>query len=134
MRVVLALGWYFPDPVGGTEVYVRGLAARLVRAGAEVSIAAPTDGGSPERYVHEGVPVHRYPVPTDPTPAEIAGIERPRHLDRWEAILDAVDPDVVDFHSFTRGIGLPHVRAAAERGTRVVLTLHVASVVCPRGT
>jgi len=45
-----------------------------------------------------------------------------------------VDPDVVDFHSFTRGIGLPHVRAAAERGTRVVLTLHVASVVCPRGT
>ena len=41
MKIVHLLGWYFPDSVGGTEVYVEGLCRRLRAAGHEVLIAAP---------------------------------------------------------------------------------------------
>ena len=41
MKIVHLLGWYFPDSVGGTEVYVEGLCKRLQDAGHEVLIAAP---------------------------------------------------------------------------------------------
>jgi glycosyltransferase involved in cell wall biosynthesis len=134
VRVLLALGWYFPDPVGGTETYVRGLARRLPGAGLDVAIAAPRDGGAPERYTHEGVLVFRYPVAIHPTTDELRGIGRPRRLDEWEGILEEVRPDLVDFHSFTRGLGMPHMAAARAFGARVVLTVHLPGLVCPRGT
>ena len=41
MKIVHLLGWYFPDSVGGTEVYVEGLCRRLRAAGHDVLIAAP---------------------------------------------------------------------------------------------
>ena len=65
MRVVQALGWYFPESIGGTEVYVAGLSRRLCAAGADVAIVAPDPAAAQERfYEHEGVPVYRYPVPS----------------------------------------------------------------------
>lgn len=134
MRVLLAVGWYFPDAVGGTEVYVRGLASRLQRAGLEVTIAAPKDGGQPVRYVHRGVTVFRFPVAANPSRTELRGLERPPEFEVWEQILQEAVPHVVDFHSFTRGLGLPHLRAAAERGAAVVLTVHAPGFVCARGT
>src|SRR4051812_37654076 len=58
MRIVHLLGWYFPDSVGGTEVYVEGLCRRLQEAGHEVSIAAPDSHRvAPAQYDYHGVPV-----------------------------------------------------------------------------
>src|ERR1035441_3164225 len=63
MKIILALGWYFPDALGGTEVYVNGLAQRLKKRGHEVSVAAPLRGIEESReYEHEGIPVFRYPL------------------------------------------------------------------------
>ena len=68
MRIVHALGWYFPESLGGTEVYVDGLARRLQASGHDVQVAAPRAGGQGlEQGAHAGVPVLRYPIPLRPT-------------------------------------------------------------------
>ena len=39
MKIVQAVGWYFPEGLGGTEIYVAGLCRRLREAGQEVFVA-----------------------------------------------------------------------------------------------
>ena len=68
MRIVQAVAWLYPETLGGTEVYVAGLAQRLRAAGHEVFIAAPDAAHNQERtYQHEGLTVFRYPIPATPT-------------------------------------------------------------------
>src|SRR5207253_10325552 len=68
MKIAHLVGWYFPDSLGGTEVYVEALSRRLRAAGHEVLIAAPdARGAAPEHYEHDGVPVFRYAIPAAPT-------------------------------------------------------------------
>ena len=137
MRVVQALGWYFPESVGGTEVYVAGLSRRLCAAGADVAIAAPDPAAVGERfYEHEGVPVYRYPVPRAPTRAEVQGLVTVRGAERFHAWLRGQRPDVVHVHTFGTGLGLAELRAAKATGARVVATTHSSSLgwVCQRGT
>ena len=57
MRVVHVPFGYFPDPVGGTEVYVAELARGLQSRGIESVVAAPARSLGSERYDHDGVPV-----------------------------------------------------------------------------
>ena len=60
MKILHLVGWYFPDSIGGTEVYVETLCRRLRAAGHEVLIAAPdSHGAAPERYEHDGVRIMR---------------------------------------------------------------------------
>ncbi len=137
MKVLQAVGWYFPTSVGGTEVYVGALAAALRRRGHEVTIAAPEAGAAALRsYRYEGVDVVRYPVPTRPTRAEARGDVASRgaeHLHRWIA---EQRPDIVHLHTFVTGLGMHEVRAARDAGARVIVTPHSASLgfVCQRGT
>ena len=49
---------YFPDPCGGTEVYVRGLAQRLSALGYANAVAAPAAESA--TYEHAGLLVHRF--------------------------------------------------------------------------
>ena len=65
MRVVHVPFGYFPDVVGGTEVYVAQLARDLRAHGVESVIAAPAEGTVAARYEHEGVPVHRFGLSAD---------------------------------------------------------------------
>jgi glycosyltransferase involved in cell wall biosynthesis len=126
VKIVHLLGWYFPDSVGGTEVYVEALCRRLRRAGHDVRIAAPdSHHAAPPDYVHDGVPVLRYPISDTPTRDEayhrvvVRGAER---LHRW---LADERPDVLHLHSFTTGVGLPEIRAAHALGIRVIVTCHL---------
>jgi len=128
VRVLQALGWYFPDSLGGTEVYVKGLAARLQRAGVDVCIVAPRACERVEQYSFEGVQVFRYPD------AAVNGARaRDSHMDHWIDVLDRVDPHIVDFHSLTSGLSLDHLRIVKQRATQAVVTIHVP-LVCQRGT
>lgn len=126
MKIAHLVGWYFPDSVGGTEVYVEGLCRRLRAAGHDVLIAAPdAHHAVPERYVHDGVPVFRYRISDTPTRDEayhrvpVRGAET---LYRW---LSDERPDVLHVHSITTGVGLPEIREAHRLGMRVVLTCHL---------
>lgn len=137
MRIVHVVGWYYPDFLGGTEAYVAGLSARLQAAGEEVWVAAPRQGGvSEERYEHAGTSVYRYPTPLAPTRDECQGRGDVRGAERFHAWLRSLRPDIVHFHSFTTGIGIPELRAARDAGARVVATNHLGSLgfLCQRGT
>lgn len=139
MKVVQALGWYFPESLGGTEVYVAALADRLAQAGAEVAIAAPRprpEAGKLERYEHGGHPVLRYPIPLAPTRDAVQGEVAVRGAELFHEWLRAERPDVVHLHTFVTGLGLAEAEAARAARARVVVTTHASSLgfLCQRGT
>jgi glycosyltransferase involved in cell wall biosynthesis len=131
MKVLLGVPWYFPDSVGGTEVYVRGLAQQLLQRGIDVVVAAPIQGDGPTEYVNEGVRVLRYPAPY----ASSGEIDLNRvEPEAWGELLDRVAPTIVDLHALTSGLELAHLKAARRRNMRTVVTLHIPGVICARGT
>ena len=137
MKIVQALGWYFPESLGGTEVYVAGLCRRLRAAGRDVRVAAPEPGAPGERtYEHDGIPVYRYPVPSRPTRDESQGVRPARGAERFHAWLARERPDVVHVHSFVTGLGLDEIRAAKAAGARVIVTAHTPGLgwLCQRGS
>ncbi|MGE3274098.1 MAG: glycosyltransferase [Vicinamibacterales bacterium] len=136
MRIVLALGWYFPESVGGTEVYVAALARRYRAQGHDVSVTAPLAGlGMPRHGERDGTPVFRYPVPVAPTRDEARGDARARgtgHLDRW---IQDQRPDVLHVHSLVTGLGLAEIERARPHCRALVVTNHLPDLgyVCARG-
>jgi glycosyltransferase involved in cell wall biosynthesis len=126
VKIAHLVGWYFPDSVGGTEVYVEGLCRRLRDAGHDVLVAAPDARHAlPERYVHDRVPVFRYPIPGEPTRDEARHRVPVRGADHLYRFLDDERPDILHLHSFTTGAGLPEIREAARRRIRVIVTCHL---------
>lgn len=133
MRVLHTVGWYFPESSGGTEVYVRALARHLATLGVDSAIAAPASGDSPHDHEVDGVPVHRYVVGA-PDRAELTFGRPHQSFDAFCRWLDTHRPDIYHQHSWTRGCGPAHLQYARDIGLRTVLTVHVPSVICLRGT
>jgi glycosyltransferase involved in cell wall biosynthesis len=136
MKIVQAVGWYYPDSLGGTEIYVASLARQLRRCGHQVLVAAPdTQIAAPRTYEHDGCEVFRYPIPALATREEAQGsvVRGTNHFHRWLADVRA---DVVHVHTFVTGLGLPEVHAAKDAGSRVIATTHASSLgfMCQRGT
>jgi glycosyltransferase involved in cell wall biosynthesis len=129
LKIVHLLGWYFPDSVGGTEVYVEGLCRRLQDAGHEVLIAAPDPRRTaPKQYEYHGVPVFRYPITDQPTRDQAyhrVAMPGVRHLFQW---LANERPDILHVHSIKTGTGLPEFREARRQGIRVIATCHLPSL------
>ncbi|MGC1272195.1 MAG: glycosyltransferase [Planctomycetaceae bacterium] len=136
-RIAHVLGWYFPEALGGTEIYVAGLSHRMQAAGWDVRIAAPLPGEPDGReYEHDGVPVFRYPIPPNPTRDECRGTAPVRGAEVFHCWLGKIQPDIVHFHTFSTGIGPREVTAARESGARVFATTHLPALgyLCQRGT
>jgi glycosyltransferase involved in cell wall biosynthesis len=128
VKIVHLLGWYFPDSVGGTEVYVEALCRRLRAAGHEVLVAAPdAHHAAPERYEHDGVRVFRYQIADTPTRDEVQHRVPVRGAERFYSFLACERPDILHVHSFTTGVGLPEIREARRLGIRVIVTCHLPS-------
>jgi glycosyltransferase involved in cell wall biosynthesis len=123
---------YYPDPVGGTEVYVASL-ARVQRArGRDVAIAAPDD--ATRSYVHDGLAVHRFSTAPKMDLRQLYGEGDPTAEANFAQVLDRVQPDLLHLHAFTSAVsaGLAHV--SRTRGIPVVFTYHTPTVTCCRGT
>jgi glycosyltransferase involved in cell wall biosynthesis len=137
MKIVQAVGWYLPESVGGTEIYVSSLSRALRAAGHDVRIAAPEAGlAAPRTYGYDGFEVFRYPIPAAPTRLEAQGdvlVRGAGHFHRW---LSSARADVVHMHTFVTGLGLQEIRAARDAGSRVFVTTHASSLgfICQRGT
>ncbi len=137
MKIVQAVGWYYPETGGGTEVYVAGLARRLRARGHDVRIVAPDPGGRDERrYEHEGTSVYRFPTPDRLTRDEAQTATVVRGAGRLHAWLRAERPDVVHFHTLVPGLDVHEVAAARATGARIIATTHSSGLghVCARGT
>ena len=137
MTIVQLLGWYFPESLGGTEIYVDGLCRWLRRAGYRALVAAPDAGAAVERrYTHHDIEVYRYPIPAAVTRDEAQGRVPVRGSDQFCAWLRTIRPDVLHVHGLVTGVGLHELHAAAAMGARTVLTNHLPSLgfICRRGT
>jgi glycosyltransferase involved in cell wall biosynthesis len=124
MKIVQALGWYFPESLGGTETYVAALSRNLRALGHEVVVTAPQSGETHRTYEHEGSEVFRYPIPRRPTRAECQGDTLVRGASNLHDWLCKEAPDVFHCHSLVTGLGMREIGAAKDVGARVVLRSH----------
>jgi len=124
---------FYPDPVGGTEVYVKALTRYLKQLGFESMIAAP----GMRDHVNEcqGIRVYRYGLSMKPRNLrELYGKGDALAASSFDGILAAEQPDLLHLHAFTRGVSLRLVRAAKARRIPVVFTYHTPTITCQRGT
>lgn len=132
LRVAHCVGFYFPEKIGGTEVYVRDLASALSDLAVDSCIIAATDRAA-ENYVWADMPVRRYL----PSWADLRGYSSTSGhagLSKFQQLIASEAPDVFHLHSWTRGAGLQHLAQVAQLGIPCVVTVHVPSALCMRGT
>jgi glycosyltransferase involved in cell wall biosynthesis len=131
-RVAHCVGFYFPEGVGGTEVYVHDLRTALLEHSINGYVVAATDK-SYEQYVWQGVPVQRYPSNWASIRDYVAAPTR-AGLSRFQELILKGAPDIFHLHSWTSGAGLRHLSQVAQLGIPCVVTMHVPSALCLRGT
>lgn len=124
---------FYPDPVGGTEVYVYHLARALEAQGVASVIAAP--GAQNETYSYQGLTVHRFAVSERVADlSELYGAGDALAAKNMAAILEREQPTLLHLHSVTRAASLRLVRTAHRFQLPVVFTYHTPTVSCARGT
>jgi len=124
---------FYPDPVGGTEVYAEALARHLQRGGAEAMVVAP--GQRNETYRRDGLLVRRFAALTGtPTLECLYGEGDAQAAGMLGRILDKERPSVVHLHAFTPAVSVRVVREAKKRDIPVIFTYHTPTVSCQRGT
>ncbi len=133
-KILLLSGWYYPDSVGGTEVYVRNLGKELQNLGWQVFVAAPSVDEKEESYVHDGLQVYRYPISKNPSIDEIRGLTPPQYIEFFENWIKQIKPDLAHLHSRTRGCGFYHALLLKQLGIPLFLTIHSADFMCVAGT
>jgi glycosyltransferase involved in cell wall biosynthesis len=134
VRIVHVPFVYFPDVVGGTEIYVAQLARDLKVHGVDSVVAAAVRTPVPVRYDHDGTPVYRFALGAAETVADLYGEGNERAAMSIADILAEVDADVLHLHAFTRAASVRVARAAKRTGARVVFTYHTPTASCVRGT
>ncbi|OYD99139.1 glycosyl transferase group 1 [Nostoc sp. 'Peltigera membranacea cyanobiont' 213] len=133
MRVIQVPFCFYPDSVGGTEVYVEALSRNLQQQGVEVLIAAP--GEVNQSYLYNQLRVRRYAISNQvENLREMYGEGDRQAALEFSRILETEQPDLVHFHAFTSGVSLRLVQAAKQRQIPVVFTYHTPTVSCLRGT
>jgi glycosyltransferase involved in cell wall biosynthesis len=120
---------YWPDAVGGTEIYVAALVRELRELGLESCIAAPgrVEDGSPSSGVF------RWPV-VDPVADAAYGRPDPASALAFRDILSRTKPRIVHLHARTSAVSTLLLREARAVGARTVFTYHSPSASCMRGT
>lgn len=133
MKVIHIPYCFYPDPIGGTEVYVKNLCNSLSKFGIESIIAAPTEGRS-NVYFYEGLKVRRFSVSKKIEDlSDLYGGSDPVSSGIFGKILDEEKPDLVHFHALTYAVSLDLMRESKSRNVPVVFTYHTPTVSCQSG-
>jgi glycosyltransferase involved in cell wall biosynthesis len=123
---------YFPDPCGGTEVYVQDLAQRLSTLGYANAVAAPA--GASATYEHAGLPVHRFATDLRPRLDLAYGVPDEISAESFKTVIAQTQPQIVHLHARTAAVSEKLIDIAHAGGARVVFTYHTPTVSCARGT
>jgi glycosyltransferase involved in cell wall biosynthesis len=123
---------FFPDPSGGTEVYVQGLAVRLSALGHVNAVAAPAAGSS--TYEHAGLQVYRFATDLRPRLDLAYGVADEVAAEGFRIIVAQVRPDIVHLHARTSAVSERLIDIGHALGARVVFTYHTPTASCARGT
>jgi glycosyltransferase involved in cell wall biosynthesis len=122
---------YYPDPVGGTEIYVEQLVQGLSALNIENIVVAP--GKTNECYEHRGVMVQRIPVDNDVRDLNQLYGEGDEEAARFfGTLLHTHQPDIVHLHAYTRIVSARLAQQAQARNIRVVFTYHTPTASCLR--
>jgi glycosyltransferase involved in cell wall biosynthesis len=123
---------YFPDSIGGTEIYVAGLAEALRSLGVHSIVAAP--GGTDAAYDHNDVPVFRFAVDHHANLDHAYGAVDPIAEQSFRVLIARLRPQIVHLHAYGGAVSARLVDLAHEVGAKVVFTYHTPTVSCARGT
>jgi glycosyltransferase involved in cell wall biosynthesis len=134
LRVAQATAWYPPHHMGGTEVYVAGLVRGLGTLGVDSVVVTPFASEQAEYFGTDNAVVRSYPVQSDPSDVEYRRVGPHANFDLFCKILETERLDIYHQHSWTRGLGRYHLKAARDAGLKTVLTIHAANFLCVRGT
>ncbi len=136
MRILLVIHDFLPYHAGGSEIATYRLARSLRARGVDARLVFTERHDDRPQYdlrtgEHEGIPFHE--IVYNHVFEDFEDMyDDPAMARAFERVLDEVRPEVVHFES-TVFLGFGCVRAAAERGIPVVLTLHDYYLLCPRG-
>jgi glycosyltransferase involved in cell wall biosynthesis len=124
---------FFPDPPGGTEIYVDALCRALRADDVDSVVAAPADRNT--HYRVGDLEVRRFASAGTAASLEtLYGAGDPIASASFARVLDDVRPDVVHQHALSPACSAELVAIAQERGVPVVFTYHTPTVSCQRGT
>ena len=128
MKVVLGIPWFLPTSMGGTEVYVSGLAEELRVSGIECVIAAPSPDGRASTSTYRNTRIFYYPGPWQDAPT--LSVLDCSNADQFRDWLSSERPDVYHQHDWSPNCGLTHLQAAKGLGIPTFITIHLAKLVC----
>ena len=123
---------YFPEAVGGTEIYVRDLARVQAARGDSVMILAPADQA--QTYVHDGLPVVRFTVSNEIDDVRDLYTSGKTNIAEFVTAVERFSPDVLHIHGIGRGIAAEALERVRQLGISIVLTYHTPTTTCVRGT
>ncbi|MBD2139678.1 glycosyltransferase [Anabaena sp. FACHB-1237] len=133
MKIIHLPFCFYPDPMGGTEIYVEALARELTKQNITNIIAAPA--AKNQSYTYNQIQIRRFAISSQVKHLkEIYGEGDQLGSIEFGKILDEEKPDLIHLHAFTRGVSLRIVRLAKSRGIPVIFTYHTPTVSCQRGT
>jgi len=134
MKVIQVIYCFYPEAIGGAEIYVENLSRELKSQNVEVIICVPTYGIS-DTYFCRGFKVRTFSSGTEVADvSEMYDEGDPESAQEFGKIIDEEKPDMVHLHGFTRAMSLRLVWCVKKRGIPIVFTYNTPSDICQRGT
>ena len=133
MKILLVTEYFYPQSSGGTELYVYNLATILQEYEHEVNVLSVFDGDK-KSDTYRGINIAYIPFNRDFRTEVINGDKPADNIESFTNAICKIKPDVIHFHTLTTSIGADHIIAAKQAGFKTVLTSHIASHTCIRGT
>lgn len=132
MKVMHVPFCFYPDPVGGTEIYVETLGNHLQNHNIEIVIVAPAQSNA--KYNYGSLPVRRFAISSNLSLSNQYALDDTIAKASISKIIDDEKPDIIHLHALTSAASVHLVRAARDRKIPVVFTYHTPTVTCARGT